>query len=548
MKRTGIQKTNINGNLIKSKKNNCQNRQNVVLIASDDNNEYGIDNEMHDIVTINVGGIKHETKLSTLQKWPNTRLHSVAETARTTGKRDFYFDRNPHLFVNILNYYRIGQLHMPGDICGPVAKAEIDYWELDEKEIQQCCWVKYISYEETEEMLKSFERDEEELHKDVYTDEKASFWAQTRPKIWKAIEDPYSSKKSQIFAIVSLMVVLLSITVFVVETLPTFEDISAHAPDSSRNITSKDLRHEFEIFTDISPTDVLLLIDNICNLFLFIELIVKLLASPNRLMFLRSPSTLIDLFALIPYYIGVMIIILHPDPIKILNVIQVLFATRIFRILRLFELMKHFLALKILMYTIAASTKELLLLLIVVLIGVIIFACIEYYVELFSGTETEIEHIPMACWWAIISMTTIGYGDIVPKSVAGYIVGGCCAISGILVIALSVPVIVNNFTIYYLHAQARDKLRKRKKRSEQAQKWRRLNEGMKENLNKRSIFGIFLRERKSNSVEAFAPEKSESGRHKNKFFTLTKFEPLRTVQECNIDNDTSSGQREMESN
>ncbi|KAK3577887.1 hypothetical protein CHS0354_014560 [Potamilus streckersoni] len=543
-----IEKTNMNGNLIKSKKNNCQNGHKIASIASDNNNDYGIDNEVDDIVTINVGGTRHETKLSTLQKWPNTRLHSVAETARTTGKRDFYFDRNPHLFVNILNYYRIGQLHMPGDICGPVAKAEIDYWELDEKEIQQCCWVKYISYEETEEMLKPFERDEEEIHKDVDTDDRVSFWAQTRPKLWKAIQDPYSSKKALIFAIVSLMVVLLSITVFVVETLPTFDDITAHAPDSSKNITSKDLLHELEIFTDISPTDALLLIDNTCNLLLFIEFIVKMWASPNRVKFVRSPSALIDLLALIPYYIGLMIIKLHPDPITLLNVIQVLFATRILRIFRLFELMKHFLALKILMYTIAASTKELLLLLIVVLIGVIIFACIEYYMELFSGIETEIKHIPIACWWAIITMTTIGYGDIVPKSVPGYLVGACCAISGILVIALSVPVIVNNFTIYYLHAQARDKLRKRKKRSEQAQKWRRLNEGMKENLNKKSIFGIFLREKKSNSVEAFAPEKADSGRFNKNLFAVTKIEPLRTAQERDIDNDTSSGKREMESN
>ncbi|KAK3577892.1 hypothetical protein CHS0354_014565 [Potamilus streckersoni] len=344
------------------------------------------------------------------------------------------------------------------------------------------------------------------------------------------------------------MVVLLSIIVFVVETLPTFEDISVHAPDSSKNITSLDLRHEFDIFTDISPTDVLLLIDNICNFFLFIELMVKTLASPNRLKFLMSPITLIDMFSLMPYYIGVMVVMLHPDPIKILDVIQVLFATRILRIFRIFALMKHFLALKILVYTIAASTKELLLLLIVVLIGVIIFACIEYYIELFSGIETDIKHIPMAFWWAIITMTTIGYGDIVPKSVAGYLVGALCAISGILVIALSVPVIVNNFTVYYLHAQARDKLRKLKKRSEQAQKWRRLNEGVKEHVNKKSIFGIFLRERISNSVGQFATEESNSGINNKNFVSVTKIQPLKTVQEIDINNDISNGQKEMECN
>ncbi|KAK3577891.1 hypothetical protein CHS0354_014564 [Potamilus streckersoni] len=203
MKRSRIQKINVNKNLIKSRRDNCQNGHKVVSITSDDDKENG--NDTHDIVTLNVGGIRHETKISTLEKWPNTSFHAVAETAKTTGKRYFYFDRNPHIFVNILNYYRIGQLHMPSDVCGPVAKAEIDYWELDEKEIQQCCWVKYISYEDTEEMLKSFERDEEELHKDVYTDDKASFWTRTRPKLWKAIENPYSSKKALVTSLISLI-------------------------------------------------------------------------------------------------------------------------------------------------------------------------------------------------------------------------------------------------------------------------------------------------------------------------------------------------------
>ncbi|KAL3857096.1 hypothetical protein ACJMK2_011792 [Sinanodonta woodiana] len=519
MLRSRIQKTNNNGNLIKSKKNNSQNGEKVGSIALHNDKEDAIDTQ--EIVTLNVGGIKHETQISTLEKIPNTRLHAIAKTARTTGKREFYFDRDPNVFVNILNYYRIGQLHMPGDICGPVAKAEIDYWELDEKNIHQCCWVKYISYEDTEEMLKSFERDEEDLHKDVYTDDRASFWTQTRPKLWKAIQNPYSSKTALIFAIVSLMVVFISITVFVMETLPMFDDNFVHAPDVSRNLTSQDLRRDLDIFSDISPTDILLLIDNICNLLLFIELIIKILASPNRLKFLRSPNTLIDLFSLVPYYMGLMLVMFHPDPIKLLDFIQVLFALRILRIFRIFALMKHFLALKILMYTIAASTKELLLLLIVVLIGVIIFACIEYYMELFSGVETEIVHIPMAFWWAIITMTTIGYGDVVPKSLQGYIVGAFCAISGILVIALSVPVIVNNFTVYYVNAKARDKLRKMKKRSEQAQKWRRLNDGMKEGLNKRSIFGIILRGIKSNYVEALVPEESNSGKHTKTFSSVT---------------------------
>ena len=56
-------------------------------------------------------------------------------------------------------------------------------------------------------------------------------------------------------------------------------------------------------------------------------------------------------------------------------------------------------------------------------------------------------------------MTTLGYGDYVPVTPIGYIVGGCCAISGLLFMALPIPVIVNNFTQFYSHAKARQKLK-----------------------------------------------------------------------------------------
>ena len=67
----------------------------------------------------------------------------------------------------------------------------------------------------------------------------------------------------------------------------------------------------------------------------------------------------------------------------------------------------------------------------------------------------------------IILLKIINKGDIVPVTPFGYIVGGLCALSGCVFLALPIPVIVNNFTTYYAHAKARQKL---KENSEESKK------------------------------------------------------------------------------
>jgi len=61
-------------------------------------------------------------------------------------------------------------------------------------------------------------------------------------------------------------------------------------------------------------------------------------------------------------------------------------------------------------------------------------------------------------------MTTVGYGDMVPKTYLGMFVGSLCALTGVLTIALPVPVIVSNFALFYSHTQARAKLPKKRRR------------------------------------------------------------------------------------
>ncbi|ESP04216.1 hypothetical protein LOTGIDRAFT_171056 [Lottia gigantea] len=425
-----------------------------------------------DKIILNVGGVQHVTTFTTLLKKPDTRLYNVAVVAKKKGLKEVYFDRHPAVFAHILNFYRTDSLHVPTDLCGPMIKDELKYWQLDENQIEQCCWVNYCHYEDTLEMLRKFEADHSLKFRGNYRGDESSLWSRSRPKIWNWLQDPYSSKGALAYAILSLCIVTCSITVFILETLPYFGSVTIHAKRRNITITSMDLRNDLDIFNDVSPNDLLIIIDNTCNIFFFVEFVIKFLTAPSKLRFLRQPLTIVELLCLIPYYIAITLIFTHSDPVRIFEFIRILLASRVLRIFRIFVLMKHFLALKILVYTMRASAKELLLLVFIVIIGIIIFACLEYYMEMFTDIESDFEHIPLAFWWALITMTTVGYGDIYPKSGLGYIVGGLCAISGVLVIALSVPVIVNNFTVYYTHAQSRAKLKERRRRQNVANHWR----------------------------------------------------------------------------
>lgn len=118
------------------------------------------------------------------------------------------------------------------------------------------------------------------------------------------------------------------------------------------------------------------------------------------------------------------------------------------RIIRIFKLARHSTGLQALGNTMKANYRELGLLFLLLGMGAIMFASLIFVFEK-EDADTTFHTMLDAYWWAIITMTTVGYGDVSPITGFGKVLGCFCAIFGVLVIGLPIPIIGNSFTKFY---------------------------------------------------------------------------------------------------
>ncbi|XP_042330507.1 potassium voltage-gated channel subfamily C member 1-like isoform X4 [Sceloporus undulatus] len=435
-------------------------------------------NEDNDKIVINVGGIRHETYRSTLKTLPGTRLSWLTEPDACSNfdydaKADeFFFDRHPAVFAYVLNYYRTGKLHCPADVCGPLFEEELAFWGIDETDVEACCWMNYRQHRDAEEALDSFEtpesqEDEEsgDLKRLCLQEDgrKLGWWAGMQPKVWALFEDPYSSKMARYVAFASLFFILISITTFCLETHEAFNHIVNKTEVlQSGNVTNTKV--DFEVETEPFLTYV----EGMCVIWFTFEFLMRVIFCPDKMEFIKSTLNIIDFVAILPFYLEVGLSGLSSKAAK--DVLGFLRVVRFVRILRIFKLTRHFVGLRVLGHTLRASTNEFLLLIIFLALGVLIFATMIYYAErigadpddITGSKHTVFKNIPIGFWWAVVTMTTLGYGDMYPETWSGMLVGALCALAGVLTIAMPVPVIVNNFGMYYSLAMAKQKLPKKK--------------------------------------------------------------------------------------
>lgn len=285
-------------------------------------------------------------------------------------------------------YYQSGgllerPLHVPNEIF----LEELNFFQLTDE----------IQKENEEAACEEEENGDGEVEEEELPENK------TLRTIWMLFEYPSSSPQAKALAIFSLVIIMISIVIFCVETMPVLDDSVPEKRNSNGTVTQPAERGKNK--------RIFFVMNAICSSWFTFEYVIRLIASPNKIAFLKGVLNILDLLSILPFYVTLTV------PEESAGSIDILRVMRVIRVCRIFKLTRHSKGLHVLGKTLYASVNELIMLMLFLVIGVVLFASAAYYAE--EESNPKFSSIPAAFWWAVVTMTTVGYGDVAPETTPG---------------------------------------------------------------------------------------------------------------------------------
>ncbi|XP_064635035.1 potassium voltage-gated channel subfamily S member 3-like [Lineus longissimus] len=417
-----------------------------------------------EVMTFNIGGTKFQTSRRSLLAIPNTKLADIDmhRTQYPMIKGAYWFDKNPTVFAAILDCLRNGALHVPDGICTSAFLHEMCYWQIPKSYIASCCLSKVAASSSEKEAADVVWKEMIDEDPDRFS-KQLPFLTGVRKlqmQAWLFLEYSNYSTPALIWAILYNIVLVLSIVLQGLETCSIFqEDI----PIDNNSYTSQALTTN--PVTTVTRSECPNTIDkpqearrplrfffyvNISMIsFFIVELLLRFFIAPSKRSFFSCPYNIIDFITNV--LLTVMLVVENTcensKKPACTYIKYIAGLCKVMRVIRIMKLSRCFAGLKVLLLVFRRSFYELLTLMSFLLVGMLMFSTMIYYAELHSGSRMS--NVPLAYWWSLVTMTTVGYGDYYPTTAPGYVIAIMCAICGIIITGLAIPILGNNFAKYY---------------------------------------------------------------------------------------------------
>ncbi|MBN2591244.1 MAG: ion transporter [Sedimentisphaerales bacterium] len=213
----------------------------------------------------------------------------------------------------------------------------------------------------------------------------------------------------KLFDVVLIICILLSVIVVMLDSVSTIN-----------------AKHHEKLYT----------IEWIFTILFTLEYILRLICVGKPVQYAKSFFGIIDLLAILPTYMSLFFL-----GTRYLSVIRILRVLRVFRVLKLGHHVKEAAVLKKALY---ASRRKIIVFIFAVLTLVVIIGSLMYVIE---NAENGFTSIPQSIYWAIVTLTTVGYGDISPVSELGQFLAAIVMILGYSIIAIPTGIVTAELTL-----------------------------------------------------------------------------------------------------
>ncbi|XP_008586559.1 PREDICTED: potassium voltage-gated channel subfamily V member 2 [Galeopterus variegatus] len=407
-------------------------------------------------LNVNVGGHSYRLDCCELAGHPKTRLGRLATStsrSRQLGlcddyeeqRDEYFFDRDPAVFQLVYNFYASGVLLVQDELCPRSFLEELGYWGVRLKYTPRCC---RIAFEERRDELSEQLKIQRELRAQAQAEEAEElfrdmrFYGPQRRRLWNLMEKPFSSVAAKAIGVASSLFVLISVVAL---ALNTVEEMQQRAGPGAGGGGLRPLLEDVEM---------------LCIAFFTLEYLLRLVSTPDLRRFARSALNLVDLVAILPLYLQMLLECFTGEDQQrgktvgsVGKVGQVLRIMRLMRIFRILKLARHSTGLRAFGFTLRQCYQQVGCLLLFISMGIFSFSAAVYSVE-HDVPGTNFTSIPHSWWWATVSISTVGYGDMYPETHLGRLFAFLCIAFGIILNGMPISILYNKFSDYYSKLKA----------------------------------------------------------------------------------------------